>query len=641
MVSAALAMGLAVAGAVAPLTSAGAWPGDPDGTFGRCGHQVLDVVAGEASSARAAALQADGKVLVAGSAGDRGLVMRLIGSTYDATFGTAGRTRIMVTGTARYNAVAPTAAGGVVAAGGRVNGTATDTMIVRLKNNGTVDPTFHSTGRLMVDMGGTDAARAVVSLNDGSVLVAGDATAGGYVAHYTNAGLPNTGWDGDGRRTALPMIVRSLVAQADGSVYVGGSTPSSPADWRIMRLNADGSTDTAFGGTDGLTIDVGGHDAVTAMVLQPDGKVVATGFGKGAAGHGQTLVRRYLANGTADPAFTSYRDAFGVNDSPAAITRQSNGSLVIVGNSRVGSDNDLVLVRLGDDGLPDDGFGIDGATVVDAGRRSAAFSVVVPADGRVLAFGTARRAGLDVASAFRFQGNASTAPVPVQGVVVDAFGGLHGWSAGCAAAPNGFVGGPYWPGWDIVRGVAVLPGNRGLVVDAYGGTHGFSFGESPGATPPTHGTPYWPGWDIVRGVVVLPDGTGGYELDGFGGLHPFSIGSGATPAVPAGVPYWSGLDIARGVALMPDGVGGYEVDASGRIYAFGGAPAPNVRGPRWAGQDVARGIALSSDGSGGWIVDYSGGLHPFGTGGDRVPPAAIGGPYWPGASLARGVAVLP
>lgn len=591
--------------------------------------------------ARAVALQPDSKVLVAGAAGDRALVMRLNGSAYDATFGTAGRTLIRVDGTARFNAVVPSANGGAVGAGSRVNGAGTDTMIVRLRTNGTPDTSFNGTGRVMVDMGGTDVARAVVAVNDGSVLVAGDATAGGYVARYTNSGGPDTSWDGDGRRTALPMMVRSLVAQADGSVYVGGSTPSSPADWRIMRLNADGSTDTAFGGSDGLTIDVGGHDVVTAMVLQPDGKVVAAGFGKGAPGHGQTVVRRYLADGTVDPAFSGYRDAFGVNDAPTAIARQSNGALVIAGNSKVGTDNDIVLVRLGADGVPDNGFGIDGATVIDAGRRAAVNGVVVAADGRALAFGTTRRAGLDVVGVFRFQGETSTAPVPVQGVVADAYGGLHGWSAGCTASPTDFVGGPYWPGWDIVRGVAVLPGNRGLMVDGYGGTHGFSFGESPGATPPTHGAPYWPGWDIVRGVVVLPDGTGGFELDGFGGLHPFSIGSGAVPAMPTGAPYWPGFDLARGIALMPDGVGGYVVDASGAVYAFGGAPAPNAGGPYWAGQDIVRGIALSSDGSGGWIVDLFGGLHPFGTGGDPAPPATVGGPYWPGAPLARGVAVLP
>src|SRR5439155_12890199 len=37
------------------------------------------------------------------------------------------------------------------------------------------------------------------------------------------------------------------------------------------------------------------------------------------------------------------------------------------------------------------------------------------------------------------------------------------------------------------------------------------------------GGPYWPGWDIARGVAVRLDGTGGLVLDGWGGLHPFAL----------------------------------------------------------------------------------------------------------------------
>ena len=41
---------------------------------------------------------------------------------------------------------------------------------------------------------------------------------------------------------------------------------------------------------------------------------------------------------------------------------------------------------------------------------------------------------------------------------------------------------------------------------------------------------------------LLPDGTGGYVLDGLGGLHPFAIGN--HPAPPASAGYWNGWDIA-------------------------------------------------------------------------------------------------
>jgi uncharacterized delta-60 repeat protein len=600
-------------------------------------------VAGAPSGLRAASGTPAGSVVAAGSVDGDGLVMRLSAGAPDATFGTGGWTRVGygAQATARFDAVDSTATGGAVVVGRRVTGADSDSIVVAMKANGKLDTAFKSTGRVVLDAGGTDAATAVAVASDGSVYVGGNADAGGYVAHYTAAGNPDPSWDGDGRRTGLAMSIRSIALRPDGSVYVGGATTAAPSDWKVLRLTTDGSTDSGFGGGSGVTFDAGGHDVATAIALQADGKLVATGFGAGAAGHGQTLVRRFLADGAQDPAFAPYREAFGVDDAPTAIVAQDAGATVVVGNSKVGTDNDIVLLRLGDDGTPDDDFGIDGATVSDLGRRSVAGGLVAPSAGKPIVVGSERVGSRDVAAAFRYQDDGAAGSIPTEGLLLDAFGGLHGWSAGCLGAPSAFAGSPYWPGWDIARGVAVLPGSRGIVVDAYGGAKGFTFDDGAGHAPAVRGTPYWPGWDIVRGVAVVPDGTGGYELDGYGGLHAFSIGTGAKPSKPRGVPYWQGMDLARGIALMRDGRGGYVVDAWGGIHRFGGAPVVNAGGPYWPGQDMIRGIALSPSGSGGWLLDRSGGLHPFGTGGDPKPAAAVGGAYWPGRALARGLATLP
>ena len=88
----------------------------------------------------------------------------------------------------------------------------------------------------------------------------------------------------------------------------------------------------------------------------------------------------------------------------------------------------------------------------------------------------------------------------------------------------------------------------GYVVDGFGGIHSFAIGANP---PPAavSGGPYWLGWDIARGIAVLPDGTGGYVVDGFGGVHSFAIGANPPPPDVSGGPYWLGWDIARGIAL--------------------------------------------------------------------------------------------
>ncbi len=635
-------VGLAAVGlALLPVGSAGAWPGDPSGSTGRCGVAALDVVSGEASEVSGAAVQSDGAVLAAGSTGTRGLVMRLRDGVYDTTFGTTGRKYFTYDASGRFFAVAPTLGGGGVAVGSRSSANATDSVVLRFTKTGAADNGFAGNGRITFNAGGDDAARAVATLGDGSVVVAGDADSGGYVARYTAAGTADSTFATTGRVSNLPMKVRSIAARADGAIYVGGSTVASPADWRIVRLGPDGSVDSSFGGAGGVTVDAGGDDGITAMVLAPNGRLVVTGYGHGATDHGQTLVRRYLDTGDEDPAFSRVREAFGIDDRPSAIARQTDGKVVVAVNSAVASDNDIVLLRLNDDGGDDATFGIDGASIMDAGRRAAVNAVVTPAGSGPIALGVAREGSRSVVGVFGFQPDSSSTPPPAQGMVIDGFGGLHKFSARCLGGAEQIRGAGYWPGWDIVRGVAILPGSQGLTVDAFGGLHGFAFGDAPAAVPIARGGPYWLGWDIVRGVAVVPEGTGGYVLDAFGGLHPFSVGSGSAPQAIRNAPYWLGQDRARGIALMPNGQGGYVVDRTGAVYAFGGAPPPTSSASIWAGADIARGIALAPDGNGGWVLDFYGGLHPFGTGGQPGPGGTVGGPYWPGFPITRGVATFP
>ncbi len=177
----------------------------------------------------------------------------------------------------------------------------------------------------------------------------------------------------------------------------------------------------------------------------------------------------------------------------------------------------------------------------------------------------------------------------------------------------------------------------GYTLDGFGGIHRFSVGTGP-MPAPTSGAGYWNGWDIARGIALLSNGTGGYTLDGFGGVHPFVIGAGATPPALTGVAYWNGWDIARGVALLPNMKGGYVVDGYGGIHPFAtGANAvpPAASGtPYWNGQDMARGITITADGKGGYVVDRTGRLHPFAIGGIGVAPPATHGVF-----VASGVAV--
>jgi hypothetical protein len=207
---------------------------------------------------------------------------------------------------------------------------------------------------------------------------------------------------------------------------------------------------------------------------------------------------------------------------------------------------------------------------------------------------------------------------------------------------------PYWRGWDIARGVALMPSSdSGYVLDGFGALHPFSLANTQ-KPPLTHGAPYWPGWAIARGVALLPDGTGGYVVDGFGGLHPFGVGTSSAPPPARGGAYWLGRDIVRGVAINGQGTGGYTLDAFGGMHPFAvgnnlrpDVPPPNAA-PYFPGIDWARGIASDPmEPDAGYLLDSFGSTHPFGSGVIcSVPPTLVGGPSW-SFDIARGMALDP
>jgi uncharacterized protein YvpB len=235
---------------------------------------------------------------------------------------------------------------------------------------------------------------------------------------------------------------------------------------------------------------------------------------------------------------------------------------------------------------------------------------------------------------------------------------------GAAAAVTGqpvvssWAGFPDWGSWDIIRDVQLGPANTGHAVQQLGTAASAAYAQSYrpagglmldgwgglsawGGFIATSRSPHWWGWDIARAVAVREDGSGGWLLDGDGGVHPFG------DAAPVnGFPYW-GWDIARalvitshdvhgnlGAAIGESGpsVAGYELDGWGGVHAFGGAPRLDTPS-YWPGWDIATGLDVHLD-TGGipdglLVLDGWGGLHYSG----NYQPVANPPPYYPGHSV--------
>ena len=72
-------------------------------------------------------------------------------------------------------------------------------------------------------------------------------------ARVTSTGAPDPTFDGDGERTNLPLTVDALILQPDGKIVIGGRSAGN--DFALMRLNANGTTDSSFGGSNGVDDD--------------------------------------------------------------------------------------------------------------------------------------------------------------------------------------------------------------------------------------------------------------------------------------------------------------------------------------------------------------------------------------------------
>jgi hypothetical protein len=207
------------------------------------------------------------------------------------------------------------------------------------------------------------------------------------------------------------------------------------------------------------------------------------------------------------------------------------------------------------------------------------------------------------------------------GFILDGWGGLHPWSHGNALKPPRPRTAPYWPGWNIARGIAANQPAMSCVVevDGWGGIHQLDWPVSPATVV---GAPYWPTWDIARDVILMPDCSGGYVLDGWGAMHPFGLGHAPPPPITTG-PYWRGWDVARGAVMLVDGTGGYIFDAWGGAHAFAlpNNPLPAAIGKTLytPGIDHVRGATLDNR-FGVLTVSSSGGTAGGGING-TVPPS--------------------
>lgn len=335
--------------------------GSIDSTFGTHGKVITDL-GSNSDNANDVVIQSDGKILVVGhSSFDFALVRYKTNGSLDSTFGNGGKVKTDIRGEWDFaNSVAIQADGKIMVAGSSENDLSYDFSLLRYKINGKLDRTFGSRGKVRTDIGGnSDESFSVALQSDGKIVMVGSSWAGSnevfaLVRYNANGSLDGTFGNNGIVLTDLGAkrnSAHSVVLQSDGKIVVLGNRwiYTDFWDYALVRYNTDGSIDSTFG-NQGIVLsdDESKYFFIFSLALQVDGKIVAVGSRWNNSKYDFSLLR-YNTDGNLDSTFGTLgkvtTDVGGENKYASAVTLQSDGKIVVVGWYLIGSSSKFVIAR--------------------------------------------------------------------------------------------------------------------------------------------------------------------------------------------------------------------------------------------------------------------------------------------------------
>ncbi|MFO1002834.1 MAG: hypothetical protein U0936_21090 [Planctomycetaceae bacterium] len=274
--------------------------GSLDSTFSSDGLVTTDL--GGYAGGRTVALQADGRIVVGGFGGGGffTLVRYRTDGSLDTTFRGTGyfTTFVASNSSSSVTSLAIQSDGKILAAGNVQSSTnsryRSTYTVIRFNANGTFDPTFGVSGRVIEAYSPLRVANDMELLADGSILIAGSAEE--YDSRGRNSSMAVAKYDKNGAPTEFGTVVhsieqnyasdplqkyiavadaKSLLVQPNGKIVVGGESEGRFLMW---RLNADGTSDTSFGGDGRVSTEfLTGTGTLVDVLRQSSGRLIAVG----------------------------------------------------------------------------------------------------------------------------------------------------------------------------------------------------------------------------------------------------------------------------------------------------------------------------------------------------------------------------
>ncbi|MDW8092019.1 MAG: delta-60 repeat domain-containing protein [Meiothermus sp.] len=391
--------------------------GEPDPSFGSGGIRIFDIAS--ASNTVRDLLWRNGGLVVGGHAQGSG--------------GNSDFTLAAFTGSGDWLATETTDFGGqellldlapqpngskFVAAGYTFSGSTFRIALARYNPDGSslLDTSFNGDGKRTDLIGSQSAALAAAVDNSNRIVVAGYSVEGSntelFLTRYLENGALDAGFGTGGQVRVpvgpssyfLPLLVfggLDLLLQPDGKLVVAGAKQvGSQTVLFLRRYGADGVPDASFGSGGEVTAVVGSATLATALLQQPDGRLVVAGNSYNGSDYDFVLLRRNPLDGSPDTSFgTGGQVVIPIGsgeDLSHALVRQPDGRLVVAGYAAAPGGSDFALARLNPDGTLDPSFGAGGKVTTPLAGEDQAFALLLQPDGRLVAAGGSRASGSNV-----------------------------------------------------------------------------------------------------------------------------------------------------------------------------------------------------------------------------------------------------
>lgn len=258
--------------------------GSLDSTFGTNGIKELSIPEITRLDLRTSARQPDGKIILAGTDNNDGVIVRLNeDGTLDTGFGTNGvhRPNIVIGQSDGILDIAVLPDGKILATG-TIQNMSTKVFLLKYNSNGVPDINFGIDGYIIHNFAAQMQLNSILLQSDGKIILA-------PTAEFNTIGVGNIkrfNADGtiDNSFTNTPVFfnLKSLAVLPNDKLIGVLDTSTTDnfnrndSDVTVIRFNSDGTTDTSFGTGGTVTIDLttSFNDNGAGLTIMPDGRII-------------------------------------------------------------------------------------------------------------------------------------------------------------------------------------------------------------------------------------------------------------------------------------------------------------------------------------------------------------------------------